>query len=183
MRTERALLKRYCRLLYEEGLVTGSEGNLSVRCGEHFLITPSSRIKKFLKQDEFAVVELSGRVISGRPSSEYLLHREVYVRREDAGAVVHAHPPCVLALQLKGFDFKEFPLPEAELFLGTVKVVEWFPPGTKELAEAVAEAALEAKVLILERHGTVTFGRDLEEAANLSLILEKVCRITLLSRL
>ncbi len=179
----REALSRYTRFLAREGLISGSEGNLSARQGERILITPSGGLKAELSPEEICEVDLSGRILSGRPTSELLMHLEIYRRHPEVHAVVHTHPPYTLALSLAGHDFREHLLYEGEILLGEVARVPPKPPGTKELAEAVACALGKARVAVLERHGAVSVGRDLSEAVNLTLVLEKVSRVTYLARL
>jgi L-fuculose-phosphate aldolase len=177
----RRALARATRYLAREGLIAGPEGNLSVRLGERLLVTPSGGLKARLRPEEVAEVSLSGEVLSGRPTSELPLHLALYRAHPEIGAVVHTHPPYTLALLLAGFDFSRHHLFEGRLYLGKIVRVPALPPGSEELARAVAEALADSRVALLEGHGAVTVGRDLTEALNLTLVLEKVSRVTYLT--
>ncbi|ABL88115.1 class II aldolase/adducin family protein [Pyrobaculum islandicum DSM 4184] len=157
---------RYVRLLYERGHLTLLSGNVSVRAGNRVLVTPTSRPKPFLTVDDLVWIDLEGRVIKGRlmPTSEWRMHVAVYKRRGDVNAVVHTHDvlPIILADKLDSSL-----LSEAEIYLGSeIAIVEYFQPGTVELAESVAKALERNNVAILKRHGVVAVGRDLAEAVN-----------------
>ncbi|MGC9108845.1 MAG: class II aldolase/adducin family protein [Caldimicrobium sp.] len=167
----------WTKYLAKKGLLTGSEGNLSVRVGEGFFITPSGRIKETLEKKDLSYVTLEGEIISGRPSSEWGLHLKIYQKIPEAGAVVHAHPPFVLILERFGFDFREFFHPEARLILNELSLLPYFPPGSKNLWEFASNLCRNNCVVILKRHGVVSWGKTLEEAVNYVLILEKLAYI------
>lgn len=172
------------RRLHSAGLIAGADGNISVKAEEGFWITPSGRHKGLLGPGDLLLLGDDGTVLAGtgRPSSEWRLHRAIYGANPSCGAVVHAHPPWTLALELSGLSLRPFLLLEAELYLKEVAVVEHLAPGTEELARKVAEASNGSRVVILNRHGAVTWGQDLEEALNLMECLEHVSKITLLAK-
>ncbi len=183
MRFPRTALAEYAQRAAAEKLLTGPEGNLSLRLKEKIYITPSNVFKEKLRPEDITVLDLSGKVIEGRaPSSEAALHLRVYENRPEVGAIIHAHPPYTLALSLAGEDFSQAFLAETILYLGEIGLVPFLPPGSKELAEAVAQAANDKEVLVLERHGAVALGRDLAQAFTRLLILEKTAQILYLAR-
>lgn len=171
----------WTKYLSEKGLLTGSEGNLSVRIGEGFFITPSGKIKETLEKRDLSYITLEGEVISGKPSSEWGLHFKIYQKIPEAGAVVHAHPPYVLILERFGFEFKEFFHPEARLILKNLSVLPYFPPGSKSLWEFASNLCRNNCVVILKKHGVVSWGKTLEEAVNYLLILEKLAYLEYLT--
>ena len=184
MRFPRTALAEYAQRAAAEKLLTGPEGNLSLKLKEKIYITPSNVFKEKLRPEDITVLDPSGKVIEGRaPSSEAALHLRVYENRPEVGAIIHAHPPYTLALSLAGEDFSQAFLAETVLYLGEIGVVPFLPPGSKELAEAVAQAAKDKEVLVLERHGAVALGRDLAQAFTRLLILEKTAQILYLARI
>ena len=76
-----------------------------------------------------------------------------------------------------GFKFKEFEFPEAEFILKEIAVMPYFQPGSEALWEFSSNLARSYKVIILSKHGAITCGKTLEEAVNLSLILEKISQL------
>ncbi len=183
MRFPRTALAEYAQRAAAEKLLTGPEGNLSLKLKEKIYITPSNVFKEKLRPEDITVLDPSGKVIEGRtPSSEAALHLRVYENRPEVGAIIHAHPPYTLALSLAGEDFSQAFLAETVLYLGEIGVVPFLPPGSKELAETVAQAAKDKEVLVLERHGAVALGRDLAQAFTRLLILEKTAQILYLAR-
>ncbi len=183
MRFPRSVLAEFARRAAAAGLLTGPEGNLSLKVKDKVFITPANLAKETLNPEDVAVVDLSGEHLEGRkPSSEVRMHLKIYASRPEVGAIVHAHPPHTLALELAGEDFNKFYLPEAGIYLGRIALVPLLPPGTEELAEEVARRLQETQVGVLSRHGAVTLGKDLAEAFNLMLVLEKISRVVWLAK-
>ena len=84
------------RRMYARGYTASNDGNISVRLeGNRLLMTPKNVCKGFMTPDMMCVTDLDGRKLQGDrdPSSEMLMHLEVYRQRPDVKAVVHAHPP------------------------------------------------------------------------------------------
>ncbi len=182
-RHPRRALTWSARKMAQLGLIVGSEGNLSLRTNQGIFTTPSGRFKEDLQPEEIILVDETGKVLEGgRPSSELPMHLAIYRVREDVKAIVHAHPPYTLALELAGHDFSELHLAEAALFLGQIRVVPFAVPGSEELPAKLLPVLDGGKVFVLSRHGAVTLGRNLEEALNLMCILEKVSQVTWLAK-
>lgn len=155
------------RKLYEKGLVSAADGNISVRKkGGEILITRSGVCKGELTHGDIIVVSESGDVLEGegRPSVELMMHLAIYSSRGDVGSIVHAHPPILTALTLSGVDFNSAWFPEVWLSVGPVPTASYAHPSSKELADRVARLIRNCNALLLERHGSVTVGRSLKEA-------------------
>lgn len=172
------------RRLAARDLIVAAEGNLSVRLGgDLFLTTPAGREKGSLHHGDLVVVDLDGNSRGGRlrPSSEWLLHREIYVRRPDVGAVCHAHPPYALAFACARRPLPAL-MPEAVMVLGgAVPVAPYAPPGTAAVAASVGELIARRPCLLLSNHGAVTTGRDMEQALHRMETLERVAQTALLA--
>ncbi|MFN3920818.1 MAG: class II aldolase/adducin family protein [Caldimicrobium sp.] len=163
----------WTKYLAEKGLISGSEGNLSTKIGDGYFITPSGKIKETLKKKDISYVKLSGEILLGNPSSEWGLHHKIYQKCQEAKAIVHCHPPYVLTLERLGFKFKEFYHPEAHL-IKDFALLPYFPPGSKSLWEFASNLCRNNRLVILTKHGVVSWGKTLEEAVNLVLIFEKL---------
>lgn len=164
----------FTRYLAQKGLISGSEGNLSIKSKEGFWITPSGKIKEFLNPKDFVFVFWDKSWSIGKPSSEWGMHYKIYIKNPSALAIVHTHPPYTLLLDLLGFDFKSFSLPEASLILKEIQKISYLEPGSESLWERTSEIAKYCQVIVLSQHGLLTLGKNLEEAINLTLILEKL---------
>lgn len=159
-----------CRRLHERNLLAAADGNVSVRLSdEEILFTPTGLNKARIREDDIAIVTLDNRVLKGNPSGERLMHLEVYKRCPKAKSVVHAHPPTAIAFTVAFPDWKELPancLSEVILALGSVPIAPYARPGTVEMGTVLAPFLPSRRVLLLARHGAISWGEDLEEAYN-----------------
>lgn len=172
----------WTKYLSEKGLISGSEGNLSVRVEDGFFITPAGKIKETLSLRDLSYFNLDGECLRGCPSSEWGLHYKIYFKNPQAKAVVHTHPLYVLALEALGFNFKEFHHFEAKLLLKNLSMLPPFPAGSPKLWEFASNLCMNNRMVILCKHGLLTWGESLEEAVNYTLILEKLCHLEYLIR-
>jgi len=89
--------------MQQRGYVVAAEGNLSVRISGHcFLVTPSGMSKGDLRVQDLVEVDTQGRTAQGKPTSEWPLHREIYLGRADIGGICHAHAPWATAFAAAG---------------------------------------------------------------------------------
>jgi L-fuculose-phosphate aldolase len=169
---------RVGRLMWERGYVAATDGNLSARLGsDRLLFTPSGFSKGFLSEGDMVVTRLDGEPASSyrgrgkQPSSEIKMHLEVYRRRPDVMAVVHAHPPLAIAFSIAGVSLARCVLPEVVVTLGGIPTAGYATPGTTEVPEIIGQAIEDYDAVILTHHGSLTLGKTLWEAY---LRLEKV---------
>lgn len=168
--------------LYARGLVAGNDGNISVRVGSDALWTTPTAVSKGAMTEKMLVkVTMDGRVLEGthRPSSELKLHLRLYQERPDLGAVLHAHPPAATAFASAGLPLDRPVLQEAVLQLGEVPLVPYALPGSEALAKGIVPYCQGTRALLLEFHGAVTWGKNLEQALFRMETLEQVATVTL----
>jgi L-fuculose-phosphate aldolase len=182
------------RRIYDRGLVSAFEGNLSVRLApDRVLCTPSGLCKGLLKPEDLCIVDMTGKQIDNRASefnpaatrtrsSEILLHLAIYRERQDVEAVVHTHAPHATAFAITHTAVPSCISAEVEVYLGEVPMAPYATPGTADVGESVAPLVRDANVILLANHGTVSCGKSLEEALHRTEILEAYCRILLLAR-
>ncbi len=173
------------RHMCRHGLAVGSDGNVSARLDEHhILITPSGVNKGNMRPEHLLVVDLEGEVHRAdgparRPSSEMPMHLEVYRLRPDVGAVIHAHPPMAIACTLAGISLARPVLPEVIYHFGAIPTAPYASPGTPEGAAAIRELIREHDAILLDRHGSLTVGRDVAQALVRLEWVEHVAKILL----
>jgi L-fuculose-phosphate aldolase len=156
------------------GLVRASEGNLSVRIdSRRCLVTPAGGVTGRLSGADLVEVPLDGAPVSAWASSEVHLHIEVYRRRPDVGAVVHAHPPRVVQLARAGHLPDPRLLEADERLFGQVLQVAHLEEGSRALAMAVGTALANSVACVLLDHGAVTVGETVESALRRMLFLER----------
>lgn len=168
--TASADILNVCRLLYARNMLAAADGNISVRLSDDsLLITPSGRHKAFLNESDLCRLSLDGTIISGKPSSERLMHLAVYQKCPLAKAVVHAHPPCAIAWSVARPDLKELPfdaLSEVILAVGNIPFVPYARPGTAQMGDVLGPHIERHRVLVLSRHGALSWGESIDEAYN-----------------
>ena len=122
------------RRLYARGYTASNDGNISVRLDDgRLLMTPKSVCKGFMTPDMMCITDLEGRKLAGDrgPSSEMLMHLEVYRQRPDAQAVVHAHPPTATGFAVAGIPLTRAVLAEVVTTLGSIPIAEYATPSTR----------------------------------------------------
>jgi len=168
--------------MHRGGYIAGGDGNVSMRLDERRLLTtPTGLNKGFLEPRNLVVTDLEGVRLEGElePSSEVRLHVRAYRVRPDVEAVVHAHPPLCTAFSLAGVSLAKCVLPEIVIQLGAIPTAPYATPGTESLPEAVADYLSRYDAVIMERHGSITVGRDLNDAYNKLEKIEHTAKITL----
>jgi L-fuculose-phosphate aldolase len=141
-----------------------------------------------MEPDQLIVVDLEGRPIGGprgdlKPTSEMRMHLEAYRQRSDIGAVVHAHPATTVALSIAGVDLAQCLLPEVIVTLGIVPTTPYATPSSEENARAIRELIRSHDGIVLQRHGTLTVGRDPFDAFLKTESIEQVSRIAFMSQM
>src|SRR4026208_264812 len=128
------------RRMYARGYTASNDGNISVRLGaDRLLMTPKSVCKGVMTPGMMGITAPQGREPPGArdPSSEMLMHLEVYRQRPDVQAVVHAHPPTATGFAVAGIPLDRAVLAEVLTTLGSIPIAAYATPSTKELPEAV----------------------------------------------
>jgi len=169
------------RRMYERGFVIATDGNLSIRLGPHrFLVTRSGVCKGSLTTMDMVVCDDYGRIVRGhKVSSETLLHLAAYYLRPDINAVIHAHPPLAIAFTLADKNLAESRLPEVVMSLGSIPTAMFAAPSSPEGAEVIRDLIIKHDALILDRHGSLTVGKDLTDAYYKLERLEFAAQVTL----
>lgn len=178
-----AILREAGERAWARGLVSGFNGNLSLRRGKSMLITASGCAKGRLTQADIVQVRIAdGTTIQGGPcSSEAPMHLAAYRAVSAAQAIVHLHPRNLLALSLMVSEDRLLALPlyEASAYRREMAFVPALNPGSQELAQAVAAALIERKAVFMHGHGLTCRGRDVFSALHLAEELEGLAAIQL----
>jgi L-fuculose-phosphate aldolase len=173
------------RRVYNKGFAAANDGNISYRIGENeVLCSPTMICKGFMTPEDICMVDLDGKQLAGvkKRTSEILLHLAIMKERPDVRAVVHCHPPHATAFAVTREAIPQCILPEIEVFMGEVPLAPYETPGGQKFADTVRPFLKATNTIILTNHGTVTFGKTLEEAYWKTEILDAYCRILILSK-
>jgi L-fuculose-phosphate aldolase len=171
------------RDLYTANMISSHGGNLSVRLGDRVVIKRRGAMLGQLKPHDLIETGIekndSGVALA---STELLVHRRIYMSTP-ALAVVHCHPRTAIAFSLSRDELVPIDN-EASYLLKKVPVVaEEFASGTPEMANKVARALQDYKIIMLRGHGSFATGQTLDEAFHWSSTLEESCQIELAAKL
>ena len=158
-------------------------GNISLRSEESgtggYLITPSGKKYETLKPEDIVFMGLNEEEekndLINKPSSEWRFHRDIYVDKKDAQAIVHAHSPHATAVSSHGKAIPPFHYMVALAGGNDIKCAEYATFGTEELSKNVIKALTNRSACLMSNHGQVAFGKDLEEAFELAQEVENIC--------
>ena len=158
------------------GLNRGTSGNVSVRSGDGFYITPTGMRYEQLLADDIPLMALDGSHQGRRkPSSEWRFHRDLYAARPEIGAVLHAHSPFAVSLACLRADIPPFHYMIARFGGDTIRCADYAIFGSEALSTAAMAAMHQRKACLLANHGMLVAGRDLDEALALAGELEELC--------
>src|SRR5574343_2032672 len=176
MADPRTALIATARALQPSGLNRGTSGNVSVRHGEGYYITPTGLPYDTLTEDDIPLMALDGSHQGARkPSSEWRFHGDLYATRPEVGAVVNAHSPFAVSLACLRQDIPPFHYMIARFGGSTVRCAPYALFGTQALSDAALAAMATRKGCLLANHGLLVAGRDLGEALALAVELEELC--------
>jgi L-fuculose-phosphate aldolase len=166
----REALVAACRELARNELTYGRSGNVSVRNDQRqFLITPTGAAFDSLKPDDMVPMDFDGRWFGRcRPSSEWRFHRDIFVSRQEVGAIVHTHSRNATALACAGRGIPAFHYMVAAAGGSDIRCAPYFTFGTQELSEAAIAALIGRKACLLANHGCIAVGADLPSAVALA---------------
>ena len=187
---ETKLREEICRLgrsLFERGLTPGSSGNISVRCDDGWLVTPTNASLGSLDPARLSRLDAAGRLVSGdAPTKEVPLHSALYETRVASRAVVHLHSTHSVALSmLPEIDPRAALPPMTPYYLmkcGATALVPYHRPGDPAVAEAIKGLAGKYSSVLLANHGPVVAGDSLEAAVFAMEELEETAKLYLLLR-
>jgi L-fuculose-phosphate aldolase len=153
--------------IYGYGMTTTSGGNLSIKDENGDIwITPAGIDKGSLTSKDIVCVKADGSIEGKhRPSSEFPFHHATYLNRPDVKAVLHAHPPALVAFSI----VRKIPdtrlIPNVNLICGEVDIAPYGLPGSDDLGEKIASVLKRGiNTVLLENHGVVVVGEDLFKA-------------------
>jgi L-fuculose-phosphate aldolase len=164
------------RRMSASGLSPGRSGNVSARYRDGFLITPTGMSYDALSVDDIVFVTPDGHVPMGqrRPSSEWRFHGDIYSRFAEAGAVVHCHSRYATALACAGRPIPAFHYMVAAAGGSSIPLASYALFGSQELSDNVVVALEQSRAILMEFHGQIAYGKDLEAASALAEEVEEL---------
>ncbi len=170
------------------GLIKGTSGNISLRSadGQVIAITPTSVHYEDLTPEMVPLVNARGEMLEGtcRPSSELPMHLAILNARKDISAVVHTHSKFSTILGNIGQPLPVCTIPLITYGPDPAPIIPFELPGSDELGQAVVKALGEkGSAVIMELHGLITVGADLDAAMSCTEYIEEGAEIMLYCRL
>ena len=163
--------------LVKLGLNKGTSGNCSIRLSkDYFLITPSGMTVDEIAPESIVMLKMDGEVVGGGiPSSEWLFHRDIYLARLEAHAIVHVHCPFATAFSCLGNDLPSFHYMIAVAGGDSIRCAPYQLFGTQELSDGAIAALLDRKACFLANHGMIAVGENLDKALAVAVEVESLC--------
>lgn len=163
-----SLLIEYGKLMGRKNFTPGTSGNMSFRVDDnHMLITASGSANAYLEDDEIVLTDFSGNPVEGekkKPSSEKLLHIEIYKKRPDLNVILHVHSPYLSSFAAAGIPLDKPIMAENTFYFGKILMADYALPSTVELAESTAKFFDEYNAVLMESHGFVVASDNIKDA-------------------
>ena len=176
----------YAQKLNSTNLSPLRSGNVSVRVNnngvEGFLLTPSGKRYESLIPEDIVFLALKEKYDNLKlfntglnPSSEWRFHQDIYLKKIEAKAIVHAHSPHATAVSAHGNSIPAFHYMVALAGGDDIKCAEYATFGTKELSKNIIKALENRKACLMANHGQIAFGDSLNKAFELAQEVENIC--------
>lgn len=146
------------------GLNHGSSGNVSVREGDGFWITPSGVQPKDLSPEAMVFVHLEDGPKEGKPSTEWRFHQAVFKGRKDLNALVHTHSVNAGAVSILGHSIPAIHYMVAVCGGAEVPCVPYATYGTEQLSDHVVEGMKDRDAILMQHHGMLAGAKSLSRA-------------------
>ena len=171
-----------CKNLFQRNKVSGSSANMSFRVGNKIYITASGTSFGTLEKKDFSIISINGEHLEGKePSKELELHLSFYKKDKSIQCVIHTHSfYATLWSSLEHSNLIDC-IPEytpyLKMKLGSVAIIPYFKPGTKELFSALDEKINLGYGFLLSNHGPIIGAKNIMEAFGIIEELEESSRI------
>ena len=177
---------KYAQKLNSTNLSPLRSWNVSVRATqdgvEGFLLTPSGKRYETLIPEDIVFLALKEKYDNLKffntglnPSSEWRFHQDIYLKKIEAKAIVHAHSPNATAVSSHGKPIPAFHYMVALAGGDDIKCSEYATFGTDELSINILKALEKRKACLMSNHGQVAFGTNLKQAFVLGEEVENIC--------
>jgi len=171
------------RKLSEQGLNRGTSGNVSVRDGDGFLITPSGMDIEAMNPHDMVAMDFDGKPqphgqlsrSEPKPSSEWRFHRDILMARPETGAVVHTHSTFATTLACLRRDIPPFHYMIAVAGGDTIRCAPYALFGSQALSDVALQALQGRRACLLANHGMIATGENLKQALDVAVEVETLC--------
>lgn len=175
--------------LYNEKLIVGTWGNLSMRLkdknGEElYLVTPSGMEYEHTKLEDLVIVNEQGDIVEGyrNPTSELKMHVKIY-KAINTNVIIHTHSTYATACAVAGVAIPMMVEDMIQHIGGDIRVAKYALPGTDELASYAVEALKERNGALLKNHGVIGIGKSIADAYKSCVLIEKSAKILICAKI
>lgn len=172
--------------LKKDGLTAGTWGNISMRINdEQMLITPSGMAYDELTEEDLVLVDLATVQCKGgrKPSTETGTHAAIYNARSDVNAITHTHSLYASVVAAVNREIPPILEDMAQIIGESIRVAPHCLPGSPELQKYAVDALEGRFAALLQAHGAICVGRDIQEAFTVCEVMEKTCYAYILTEL
>ncbi len=166
--------------LVEQGLVSRTWGNISIKVNENeMLVTPSGKFYEDLAPEDMVLINFKTNEYdkSGiKPSSEFKMHSGIYNDRKEFNAIIHTHQMNASTCAAARREVPAILDDLAQIVGPSVRCADYALPSTKKIVKATVKAMRGRNAALMANHGAVCAGRDLNEAFVVCQVLEKACK-------
>lgn len=183
---ERTKIINICKRLEGRGLVSGRDGNISLRAGDSAMYVTASGVNKGMLTEEAVLLQgFDGYVLEGtlRSTREAALHSRIYMERSDVNAIIHTHPPYATAFACMGKTLPTDVLTEVSAIIGKMALAPYALPGSKALVDSLDGLIADSNVIFLMNHGIIVMGTDMEAAYDTMDALENAAKTIMMAKL
>ncbi|MFA7019219.1 MAG: class II aldolase/adducin family protein [Sphaerochaetaceae bacterium] len=170
--------------LHDYHLITLSGGNVSLRIGNHILVTPSGMMYQELVTDDIIVMNLDGSIIEGerRPSVDTIALLHIYNNMSEVKSIIHTHQVYATAVGLIGDTLPAVVTTLVNATLGPVAVAPFSSAASLDMGIETVKHLNGKRAVILKQHGVITVGTTLKEALYAAVYLEDAAKTYLVAR-
>ena len=167
---------KFSKLLNSRKLSALRSGTISARFKKGFFITPSGKKYSSLKNKDIVYVSLNGKFDKklGIPSSEWKFHQDIYLKKEEANAIVHSHSTNATALSVHKKSIPAFHYMVALAGGNDIKCANYATSGTRKLSVNILKALKNRKACLISNHGQIAYDDNLSKAFELSEEVENL---------
>jgi len=181
-RKAREAMVATCRAMDAKGINQGTAGNLSLRFGDGFLITPSSLDYDLMQAEDIVQMGWDGSYVGRRPSSEWRFHRDILQARGDVEVVLHCHSVFATSVACHHLNIPAFHYMVGVMGGNSLRCARYETFGTQALSSAALEALEGRMACLLGQHGQIALGKTLEQALWMAVEVETLARMYLQAR-
>ena len=170
-------LVKTTKYLNNKNINRGSSGNLSYRTTNGFMITSSSIPNDKLNEKSCVQMAFDGTYKNKlKPSTEWRIHRDIYLKRKDIFAIIHAHPTFSTAIACMNIDIPSFHYMIAVAGGDNVRCARYATFGTEQLSKNVIKALDNRNACLMANHGLIVGEKNLKFALKLTEEVENLSK-------